>query len=316
MRYTSPNNQPAQTGFTLVEVLIVAPLALLVISGFVALMVTLTGDVLASNARTRLIQKTDVALERFEQDVRFTNEFRATSFTPSVPQGRGNDAQAFDVYAPFPGTNNVTYGTIRILRSYATDKNPLDPTKKLIYTSVGGGACGTATETQNQPLKYDIVYYTKRDAGTSGSTDERLSLWRRIIFDPTGLTQLCGSATAIWQKSTCAPGGSGTPCQAEDEKIIDNVQSVIGYYPNTPDQSYNGTIELDCIQTCPHSYDLSGSTNSGHSGHTADDIDNVLSPYSDSGQNASSSFLSIHTKTTVAGRDAEYSGGVYARRIN
>lgn len=308
---TTDQNHSRQAGFTLVEILVIAPIALLVIGGFVAVMVTITGDMLVSNARSNLIQQTNSALERFEQDVRYANEFSTTSFTPQSPQGRNGATAAFDVSTPAPSAGNSNLGTLRILRSYATDKNPLDSTKKLIYTTAGPGTCGTATEHKNDALKYDIVYYLKRDSGTANTPSERLSLWRRIIFDQATLSTIC-SGSVVWQKSTCAPGVTGTPCQAEDEKLAGNITSIRGYYPNTPDQST--TTTLDCILACPHGYNTSDTT--PHPGHTAADMTNVLSPNSETGDNAIASVINISTKLTVAGRDTEYSSGVFARRLN
>lgn len=305
MRSTTPSSNHLQSGFTLVEVLIIAPIALLIISGFIALMVTLTGDVLASSARTTLIERTDFALERFEQDARFAKEFRETSFTPLyTQQGRKSEAstttpiQPFDVKDYRPPTDESYYGTVRILRSYATSKNPLDPTKSLIYSTTGPGNCADDTKIRNDPYEYDIIYYVKKSSGSAAENNLRYSMWRRIIFNPSQTP--CAGQT-IWQKSTCAPGTTGTPCQTEDEKIIDNLvpDGFGGYYANQPDQS--ATLgRPDCIRSCPN-----GLTDS-----------NALFPTSTDGVSASSSYFFLSTKLTVAGRDAEYSAGVYARRSN
>lgn len=300
MRSTTPSSNYSQSGFTLVEVLIIAPIALLIISGFIALMVTLTGDVLASSARTTLIERTDFALERFEQDARFAKEFRATSFNPTSPQGRGNNTTPFNVEQYQPPADESYYGTVRILRSYATTKNPLDPTKSLIYSTTGPGNCADDTRVRNDPYEYDIIYYVKKSSGSAAENNLRYSMWRRIIFNPSQ-TPCTGTGQTVWQKSTCAPGTTGTPCQTEDEKIIDNLtpDGFGGYYANQPDQS--ATLgRPDCIRSCPN-----GLTDS-----------NALLPTSTEGASASSSYFFLSTKLTVAGRDAEYSAGVYARRNN
>lgn len=326
MHVTTHNNHPTRNdGFTLVEVLIIAPIALLIISGFIALMVTLTGDVLSSSARTNLIEKTDSALDRFEQDTRFAKEFRETSFTPTHPQGRnhtsGSATQPFNVVSPLPDDNN--YGTVRILRSYVTTKNPLDSSKSLIYTTArdgvaGAGAadCGTPAMNQNDPYEHDIIYYVKRSSGSEAENNLRYSMWRRIILQP-GQT-LCGSQPAIWQKSTCPAGVTGTPCQAEDEKLIDNLVpgGFGGYYANQPDQSTT-LGRPDCIRQCPHGLDIGNNVAPllAHS-HIAGDELNILYPTSTDGVNARASYFFLGTKLTVAGRDAEYSAGVYARRMN
>ncbi len=146
-----------------------------------------------------------------------------------------------------------------------------------------------------------------------------MSLWRRIIFNPVQTPCL---DDIPWQRSTCKLGGVGAPCQAQDEKVIDNIVNggVGGYYPNTPDRSYSGNpalepSQLDCILACPHGGDLTDDTNN-HSGHTSDDVDNILSPYSQEGENAQATYFFLSTKTTIAGRDSEYSSGIYARRLN
>src|SRR5258708_5983535 len=105
MRYTLPNKNTE--GFTLIEVLIIAPIVILAISGFVALMITMIGDSLATRDQNNLILETQDALDRIEQDTRLTTQFLATSMTMPSPQGSDSN---FTGTAAFSSTNTLILG--------------------------------------------------------------------------------------------------------------------------------------------------------------------------------------------------------------
>ena len=79
MSYSKTASQP---GFTLVEMLVVAPIVILVVGGIVALLIALVGDVLIARERNSMAYNTQDALNLIEQDVRLSSNIQATTGTP------------------------------------------------------------------------------------------------------------------------------------------------------------------------------------------------------------------------------------------
>jgi len=215
------NNQNISTmkrGFTIVEMLIIAPIVILVIGIFISAIVSMTGDALATRSSNALAYSIQDALNRIEQDIKSSGAFLATNNISIVsPQGYDNATSAFH-------NADATNGTMLIINSYATDKNPLNPTQKKVYVS-------------GQPIMINIVYFVKN--GT---------LWRRVIV-PTNYTAT--DSTVPWQQPSCAPGISGTPCKTLDTRLVDGIKNIndfsISYYLNSTSPTAN-TIASDSSQ--------------------------------------------------------------------
>lgn len=204
-------NMSRRSGFTLVEMVIIAPIALLVITGFIALMVTMVGDVIASRSRNVMTYDIQSALNAIERDVRLSTEFLATSGTLPSPQGKNGATSAFE----------STAGDL-ILGEIATNKNPVDPTRSFIYYN-SPFSCSDPTQVYQNRIFFITVMYTVRDN----------SLWRRT-YVPTA----SGLCQPQWQVNTCAPGyaSSQTQCQATDSEILKNVKDFrVNYYVNPED---------------------------------------------------------------------------------
>lgn len=199
-------------GFTLIEVLVIAPIALLVVTGFVALMITMIGDVITSRAQNVITYDTQSAIDSIDQDVRLTVQFLDTSDTMVSPQGKDGSTAAF----------TSTSGDL-VLAEVATDKNPIDTTRSFIYYDDPYGCSDPATVYKNR-IYYITVIYTVRNG----------SLWRRTSL-PSPSGTLCQNP---WQINTCAPNysSSATRCQSNDSEILRNVKSFsIQYYTNPED---------------------------------------------------------------------------------
>ena len=126
MRSMLQNFKPTN-GFTLVEVLVIAPAVILIIAGFIALIITITGDVLNTKNSSDLIYTTEDALGRIEQDVQRATEFRQTSYTPTSPQDQRDNTTAFDTVSQA--------STYLIHRSLATETNPIVISRELIFNA-------------------------------------------------------------------------------------------------------------------------------------------------------------------------------------
>lgn len=230
-------------GFTLVEVLIIAPIALLVIAGFVALMVTMVGDVIAGRSHNVMTYDIQSALNTIEQDVKLSTQFMTTSGTLPSPQGKNGSTSAFTSTAT---PNDLILGTI------ATDKNPLDPTRKFIYYNSPFSCSDPAQVYKNRIFFTTVIYFVKDG-----------SLWRRTYVPAAGGT-LCQTQ---WQVNTCSPGyaSSATQCKANDSEILKNVSNfTVNYYLNP-----NDTVAISAAAaTTASSINVSLQTSASAAGRT------------------------------------------------
>ena len=195
----------ASPAFTLVEVLVVAPLIILFIGAFIGLVVTLTGDSLKlreSNAAAFGVQD---ALDEMGTASGNALGFLTTTGPLVAPQGSGNNTAAF---------TNVNSGQANtlIMSSVATTKNPYDVSRQPIYT--GSSPCSSS----NPVYSYTTVYFI------SGS-----SLYKRTILPASP-----APCTTPWQKPSCEESrvaSNPAVCKASDEKLLDNVAGMtITYY--------------------------------------------------------------------------------------
>lgn len=206
MRFmSSVKNHQASVGFTLVEILVIAPIVVLIIGIFVSLMVVMTGEVIGTRAQNTLVYNTQSVLDQIEQDVKASSEFLAgNDFALQSPQGYADGAGL--IFSDFENVD-ATKGTMLVLRSFTTDKNPLDNTRQLIYTNQPAGNCTADTLASNQPFVQNVIYFIKNN-----------TLWRRtLIQQGTGTPTLCGTP---WQLPSCQPGVTrGSYCKADDKRI-------------------------------------------------------------------------------------------------
>lgn len=216
-----------QKGFTLIEVLIIAPIVVIVISGFVALMITIVGDVLTSRDQANMSFEIQDGLDRIEQDTRLTTQFLATSDTQVAPQGSNSN---------FTGTAAFTSTNALIMGGLTTDKNPVDTTRKLIFYAKQPNDCG-AQEIYNRAFQSKIIYFIKDG-----------SLWRRTILPDynTNVTVNDNTVcTAPWQQNSCSPGYSlATRCQTNDIEVTKNVKTFTVKYLS----SAGSTTDLGAAQ--------------------------------------------------------------------
>jgi Tfp pilus assembly protein PilE len=224
------------SGFTLIEMLVVAPVAILAIGGFIALMVSMVGSVMITRDRNTLTYEVQDALDRIEQDTRLATQFHTTTNSLPSPQGSNDSTAAF--------TNSSSL----ILSSFATDKNPRDISRQLIYYANQPNPCG-ATQNLNRVFLTRTVYFIKNG-----------SLWRRGIV-PTYNNNATADANTVcgtsWQRNSCTLGYTvSPPCETNDEEIMKNIDTFdVTYYSSlgntTPLSDSNAndasTIEVSIV---------------------------------------------------------------------
>jgi len=226
-------------GFTVTELLIVAPIVVLVIGTFIAAIVNMTGDVLVSRSQNSLIYNINDTLSRIEQDIKLSSSFLPSTsagtngIPPTAPQGADNSTNL-----DFKNIN--TTGSVLILKSVATIDNPLSSTRNLVYLK-GSKSCSDSGIDQAEAMPVDVIYFVKN--GT---------LWKRTVmpsgYDTGGCNAITKAAATPWQLPTCAPGLSGTICKTQDTKLVDGIADNTGFivnYYSSPSSTTPNTIASD-----------------------------------------------------------------------
>lgn len=106
------NRRQRSRGFTLIEILAIAPVIILVLAGIIGLIINLTGSSMVTSAKSQLQSDVLTALDRIEADVRLSTTLEGT-----------------------------TSSYVRI-HSLATSENPYSSTRRLIQKSDCGVAWG------------------------------------------------------------------------------------------------------------------------------------------------------------------------------
>jgi len=225
MRFLSPIKQRVQRkftdGFTLIEILVIAPIVILIISGFIALMVSMVGDVLVTRDQNNLSFETQDALNRIEQDTRLTTQFLSTSGTFTAPQGSDSN---FTGTAAFTASSNLL-----IMGGITTDQNPANNARQAVYYAGQPYACGSQ-QTYNRVFQEKVMYFLYNG-----------SLWRRAVLPTYDTNSPIDDNTVCsvpWQENTCQPGYSlSTRCQTNDSEVMKNVSSFNVQYLSSPSSS-------------------------------------------------------------------------------
>ena len=217
MRATSANSRTG--GFTLVEVLVIAPVVLLIIAAFVGMVIRLSGDALSARAANTLAYTIQDALDTIERDVRYSGAFLAqTNVAIIAPQGRAGDTTPFTNITP-------DASAALILNAYATTDSPVSETRQLIPLPDLPVSCTDPAVGTNQPLTYNIVYFIRDN-----------TLWRRTIMPSNYTSKGCNSLQP-WQRPSCAPGASLVApsfCRIVDVRLVEGVMSLELAYSAAP----------------------------------------------------------------------------------
>lgn len=224
-------------GFTLVEMLIIAPMVILMIGIFISAIVGITGEVLLMRSSNAIAYNIQDGLNSIKQDVTVSSGFLATNNIPvTSPQGYNDSGTPFD-------NASAVQGNALILNIPATTKNPIDSTSRIVYSKDQPNACSSPNKNQNTPVIINIVYFVKSN-----------SLWRRVIIPKTTPTDFNNmGCDTIWQQPTCNPGASGVICATQDQKLVDNIQTgsegfSVKYYTD-PTLTTENTVASNPAQT-------------------------------------------------------------------
>lgn len=216
MRSMLTKNPSGQRGFTLVEMLVVAPLIILLLGAMIAYITTLTGDSLKLREEGDMAYNIQAALDSIEADSIKATKFLDTSGTLPTPQGKNNGTAAFTTTDPTPSDRALVMGTI------ATDKDPINPSRTPIYYVNQPSPCGPGQE-GNTFLITKAIYFVKDG-----------SLWKRTIVpsyntnSPPDDFTVCSTP---WQRNSCSVGQTAAQCRTEDSELVKNISAfTVKYY--------------------------------------------------------------------------------------
>jgi len=189
-------------GFTIIEILVVAPIVILVIGAFIGAIVNITGDVLATRGASSLSYSIQDALNQIEQDIKLSDGFLAiNNFSLVTPQGYDNGTSNFH-------NVDATNGTMLILNYPATTDNPLNAVQN-IYAVGQPNPCGSSKVSRNTKVEFNVIYFVKNN-----------TLWRRVVAPYNYAAVGC---SVPWQQPSCAPGVVNAFCKTEDQKLVDGI---------------------------------------------------------------------------------------------
>lgn len=218
MQHTQTNRE---YGFTLVEMMVIAPLVILLIGLFIVYIVTATGESSRQTEKNAMSYEIQEALNIIEEDAN-----KAVGYLSSVSSTNTD----FPI-ASKQGSNENTAGYSAnsnhlLLMMPATTASTYADSRTLVYLDNPDSTCDPSTIATNDPLYYLAIYYV-RDS----------SLWKRIIMGSLGGHSLCPGYSP-WQQASCSPTtmASSPPshCVATDAELVKNVSSfTTNYYIST-----------------------------------------------------------------------------------
>lgn len=226
-------------GFTLVEMLVVAPIIILVITGLIAVMIYMTGGVLVSQARSQLVYDNQQALAQMEMDVHTTTRF-APAFLTQQPYGSNPTTSPGSWVGTTSPITNDNGGFL--LNAYATTTNPrntMGSLNSLLYVINSPNACSPqGQQIYNSPYTINIIYYISNNTlyrrtylppvvppnGSAVAPDASLSASKNICsYNDDG--------KGPWQQNSClagyvGQGASAAVCKTADDIVAKNVTSM------------------------------------------------------------------------------------------
>ncbi|MDN5275550.1 MAG: C-terminal target protein [Candidatus Saccharibacteria bacterium] len=216
-------------GFTLVEMLVIAPIIILAITAFIAAIITVTGDVLATRSANALSRDVQDSFNRMEKDVIHSRRFLSYNLiAAAAPQGLDEQAYQF--------LNVGGNGTGLILETPATTANPDSTSAKYVRYADAPFDCSDSRSDGNDIMYLNIIYYIWKGV-----------LFRRTIMPTNYATAGCSTP---WQQPSCAPGVTGGVCVTGDTILIKKIfpnQLTFKYFP-TPSSTAEITTASDPTQ--------------------------------------------------------------------
>jgi type II secretory pathway component PulJ len=214
------NHKERNAGFTLIEMLIVIPFVMLVISAMVVGITVLVTESLQVRVRVESANEIQSSLNLLEPNI-----VRAMAFptnTGALTSGQGSN----NATAQFVSAANVN-SSVLILRVPATDKSPLDGTRVILNaTGTGYNSCASGNSSSNPAYPITYVYFL-----SGGTLYERTIITNSLGYDQKAPCNGTSVGT-IWQRPTCAVNITGTECTSTDAVLASNISVFKTLYLN------------------------------------------------------------------------------------
>ncbi|HEY0965663.1 MAG TPA: type II secretion system protein [Candidatus Saccharimonadales bacterium] len=187
------HSRRSQSAFTLIEMLVVAPMMILLIGTAIMLVAALTGSALQATKKNELTYQVQNALSTIEANAQYSAGTIASGVSTgpvTSPQGVNDSASAF-----------VSDSGTLVMKLPATTQSPFSYGRSIIYAQPN---CSTSTT----PYPVYYVYFVKN--GT---------LYERSILGSSIVGAACSTP---FQRGSCTTAAAGV-CQKEDEVLATNV---------------------------------------------------------------------------------------------
>lgn len=227
-----------QAGFTLVEILVVAPLMMVTIIVMMTYLFNQFGQLTQEGSRLRLTTDAQLITLSIQDDIYFASAF-----------GSAKNSNLVDNYAPSGGWVHNTNPETLIISTAALTSSNRDADRKPVYINTVG--CDESVVEDNSVLQNNIILFV------SGG-----KLYKRILSAPVGMAT-CGTS---FQKQTCPEANATQTCQ-KDILLSDKLhQFNVTYYDeendevSTPEQAHLVKIEVT-LKDRAFAEDVYGSSN-------------------------------------------------------
>lgn len=190
-------------GFTLVELLVIAPIMMIVTVGIVTFLFNQYGSLVQQNAALNLRLEAQNILLGLQDDLWYANQFSSV-MNPSL----------VDDYQAVGGWSSATTPPTLIINTAAITTNRRDVNRQPVYIDLSSCTPPDGNGV-NDILHNNIIYFA---SGTN--------LYKRIVSAPPG-TATCGTS---YEKQTCPAANASPSCQAD--AVLSDHLSVFGitYY--------------------------------------------------------------------------------------
>lgn len=208
-----------EQGFTLVEVLIMAPVMILVIVTLMSFLFSQYGQLIQQGSAINLQTEAQVITFSMEDDVFFANSFSQTI----------NDG-LIDTYQPSGGwAYNSTPATM-IISTPALTKNRRSSDRQPVYINTLG--CDPGVLEENSLLYNNVIYFA---SGTK--------LYKRTVSAPASMST-CGTSFA---KQSCPQASSSTACPP-DKVLTDKLENFTVTYLDANNVTVTDPEQADRIR--------------------------------------------------------------------
>lgn len=191
-------------GFTLVEVLVLAPVVMITIIITMTFLFNQYGQLTQQGSQTNLNVESQNIVFSMQDDIFFAN-----SFNKNI-----ND-ELVDAFQPGGGWTYNSNPKTLIISTPALTSNRRSPNRQPVFVDTEG--CDASVIANNAPLYNNVIYFA------SGS-----NLYKRYLTAPAGLNT-CGTS---YLKQSCPAASATTDCPA-DRLMTDKLQSITYTYYDT-----------------------------------------------------------------------------------